>query len=72
MSSPQPLASSPADFVRDDLHALALHMHHCARARGRWFGLGSQVQRVQALAAGRIVTLACVALAVGVCMHAIA
>lgn len=70
--SPQPLASSPVDFVSDDLRALALHMHHCARARGRWFMLGSHVQRIQTLAASRIVTMAFVALVVGYGMHAIA
>jgi hypothetical protein len=58
MSTPQSLAHSSIDFVRSDFDALASHMHHCARAHGRWFSLRSHLQQMRALAAGRIVTMA--------------
>jgi len=47
-------------------------MRHCARAHGRWFSMRSHMQRVRALAAGRIVTMACVAAAFGIGLFAIA
>jgi hypothetical protein len=67
VSDPQSLAPSPIDFVRGDFEALAVHMQHCASAQGRWFAWQGRVQWVQAAAAGRLVTLAFVAvlLAVG-------
>ena len=74
MSFRPPLASapgagqsgSPVDFVHSDVAALATHMQRCARSRGRLFALRGGLQTVQALAAGRIVTLVCVAVVVGV------
>jgi len=66
MPVPQSLTHSPIDFVGNDVEALASHMRHCARAHGRWFSLRSHMQRVRALAAGRIVTMACVAVVLGV------
>lgn len=63
-----PLASAPAtakgeltsDFVLGDVAALAAHMHHCARARGPLFKVRGGLQAVHSIAAGHIVTLACV------------
>jgi hypothetical protein len=72
MSTPQSLTHSQIDFVTDDFKALASHMRHCARAHGRWFSMRSHMQRVRALAAGRIVTMACVAAAFGIGLFAIA
>ena len=75
MSSPQSLASSPMskiDFVTGDFDALASHMRHCALAQGRWFALQNHLQRVRALAAGRIVTVACVAVVLAIGLFAIA
>ena len=72
MSTPQSLTHSQIDVVTDDFKALASHMRHCARAHGRWFSMRSHMQRVRALAAGRIVTMACVAAAFGIGLFAIA
>jgi hypothetical protein len=72
MPVPQSLTHSPIDFVGNDVEALASHMRHCARAHGRWFSLRSHMQRVRALAAGRIVTMACVAVVLGIGLFAIA
>lgn len=72
MSSPQSLASSTIDFVSGDFDALASHMRHCARAQGRWFSLRSQMQQVRSVAAGRIVTMACVAVVLGIGLFAVA
>ncbi|MGJ7502893.1 MULTISPECIES: hypothetical protein [Variovorax] len=72
MPVPQSLTHSPIDFVGNDAKALASHMRHCARAHGRWFSLRSHMQRVRALAAGRIVTIACVAVVLGIGLFAIA
>jgi len=72
MPIPQSLTHSPIDFVGNDAEALASHMRHCARAHGRWFSLRSHMQRVRALAAGRIVTMACVAVVLGIGLFAIA
>jgi hypothetical protein len=66
MPVPQSLIHSQIDFVGSDFEALASHMRHCARAHGRWFSVRSHMQRVRALAAGRIVTMACVAVVLGV------
>jgi hypothetical protein len=66
------LTHSPIDFVGNDVEALASHMRHCARAHGRWFSLRSHMQRVRALAAGRIVTMACVAVVLGIGLFAVA
>ncbi|WP_431128563.1 hypothetical protein [Variovorax paradoxus] len=71
MSVPQSLSHSHIDFVGDDFEALASHMRHCARAHGRWFSLRSHMQRVRALAAGRIVTMACVAAMLGIGLFAV-
>ena len=71
MSVPQSLSHSHIDFVGSDFEALASHMHHCARAHGPWFSLRSHMQRVRALAAGRIVTMACVAVVLGIGMFAV-
>ena len=72
MPVPQSLTHSHIDFVGNDVEALASHMRHCARAHGRWFSLRSHMQRVRALAAGRIVTMACVAMVLGIGLFAIA
>ncbi len=72
MPVPQTLTHSPIDFVGNDIEALASHMRHCARAHGRWFSLRSHMQRVRALAAGRIVTMACVAVVLGVGVFSLA
>jgi hypothetical protein len=72
MSVPQSLSHSHVDFVGGDFKALASHMHHCARAHGRWFSVRSHMQRVRALAAGRIVTIACVAAVLGIGLFAVA
>jgi len=61
MSSPPLLARSPVDFIGGDFDALATHMRQCTAAQGRWFALGSQLQRARSVLAGRIVTVACVA-----------
>ena len=66
MPVPQSLTHSQIDFVGSDFEALASHMRHCARAHGRWFSVRGHMQRVRALAAGRIVTMACVAVVLGV------
>ncbi len=71
MPVPQSLTHSQIDFVGSDFEALASHMRHCARAHGRWFSVRSHVQRVRALAAGRIVTMACVAVVLGVGLFAL-
>lgn len=72
MSSPQSLARSSIDFVSGDFEALASHMRHCARAQGRWFAMGSHLQRVRSVAAGRIVTMACVAVVLAIGLYAVA
>lgn len=72
MSTPQSLTHSQVDFVNNDFEALASHMRHCAQAHGRWFSVRSHMQRVRALAAGRIVTMACVAVVFGIGLFAVA
>jgi hypothetical protein len=72
MSTPQSVTHSTIDFVRSDFEALASHMRHCARAHGRWFSARSHMQRARALAAGRIVTMACVAAIFGIGLFAFA
>jgi len=72
MSSPQSLVRSPIDFVSGDFDALASHMRHCARAQGRWFAVRSHLQRVRSVAAGRIVTMACVAVVLAIGLFAVA
>ncbi|MGO4394809.1 hypothetical protein AB4Z46_25965 [Variovorax sp. M-6] len=72
MSSPQSLARSQIDFVSGDFEALALHMRHCALAQGRWFALRNSLQRVRSVAAGRIVTMACVAVVLAIGLFAFA
>lgn len=60
-SMPNRLSS---DLVHGDLDALATHMRHCARAQGRWFSMRSSLCDFRAIAAGRIVTTACLALVI--------
>jgi hypothetical protein len=72
MSSSQLLARSHIDFVTGDFDALATHMRHCALAQGRWFAIGSHLQRVRSVAAGRIVTMACVAVVFAIGLFAVA
>jgi hypothetical protein len=60
MSSPQSLHAK-VDFVSGDFAALASHMQDCAQARGRWFTVKSELQRARSAVAGRIVTMACLA-----------
>lgn len=75
MSSPHTLASpriSHIDFVSSDFDALASHMRHCARARGRWFAVRSRLQRARSMAAGHIVTMACIAAVLAIGLFALA
>ncbi|MDM0104798.1 hypothetical protein QTH97_07630 [Variovorax sp. J22R24] len=72
MSTPQSLARPPIDFVSGDFDALASHMRHCALAQGRWFAVRGHLQRVRSVAAGRIVTMACVAVALSIGLFVIA
>lgn len=73
MTFRSPLASAPGvgqtessvDFVTSDMTALAAHMKRCASARGRLFAVRGSLQTIHSLAAGRIVTLACLAVVVG-------
>lgn len=79
MSFSLPLASAPgvgdgdahAHFVTGDVIALAAHMQRCAHSRGRLFKMRGTLQTVRAMAAGRIVTLACLAAIVGAGMLAV-
>ena len=72
MSSPQLLSLSQIDFIGGDIDALASHMRHCALAQGRWFAIESHLQRVRSVAAGRIVTMACVAMVLAIGLFAVA
>ena len=54
-----------ADFVTGDMNALAQHMRDCARAHGRLAAVKGGLQRVHAMAAGRIVTFGFAAVAIG-------
>lgn len=71
MSPPQLLARSQIDFIGGDFDALATHMRHCALAQGRWFAMGRHLQRVRSVAAGRIVTMVCVAVVLAIGLFAI-
>lgn len=62
---PSPLRPQ-VDFVGNDVASLASHMQHCAEAHGRWFATRHLLQQVQAAAAGRIVTIACMAAVIGI------
>lgn len=66
MAYPHFLAPSSTDFVRSDFDALASHMQQCETAHGRWSLARSHLQHVHGIAAGRIVTLACVAAVIGI------
>jgi hypothetical protein len=66
MSYPHSLAPSNIDFIRSDFDALASHMQQCESAHGRWPMARSRLQHARAIAAGRIVTLACVAAVIGI------
>lgn len=66
MSYPHSLAPSGIDFIRSDFDALASHMQQCETAHGRWPMARSHLQHARAMAAGRIVTLACVAVLIGI------
>ena len=71
MSSPSVLASpsgslqDPApphfDFVSSDFDALSSHMAQCSAAQGRWSAVKGGLRQAHAIAAGRIVTMACIA-----------
>ncbi|CAN5374649.1 hypothetical protein BH10PSE18_BH10PSE18_01900 [soil metagenome] len=65
MSVPQSVHHLPVDLITIDFEALASHMRHCAHAQGRWFSMRSHMQHMRVLAAGRIVTMACMAVALG-------
>ena len=57
-------ATTPAfDFVSSDFDDLSSHMAHCSAAQGRWSALRSGLRQVHSIAAGRLVTLTCVAVA---------
>ena len=66
MSFPYSLAPSSVDFISRDFDALASHMQQCETAHGRWPMARSHLQHARAIAAGRIVTLACVAVVIGI------
>jgi adenylosuccinate lyase len=66
MSYQHSLAASSIDFIRSDFDALASHMQQCETAHGRWPMARSHLQHARAMAAGRIVTLACVAVIIGI------
>lgn len=66
MSYPHSLALSNIDFIQSDFDALASHMQQCETAHGRWPMARSHLQHARAIAAGRIVTLACVAVVIGI------
>ncbi|MEJ7687215.1 MAG: hypothetical protein WKG52_09625 [Variovorax sp.] len=72
MSSSQSLICPQVDFVSTDVDALALHMRHCAREHGRWFSVRSKLQHVRSAVAGRIVTMACLVVVLGIGLFAIA
>ena len=58
---PGPLPLFTVDLVHGDLIALAAHMQHCAASRGPMFGAPvGHLQAGASVAAGRIVTVACV------------
>jgi len=65
-------ANPQFDFVGSDFEALASHMRQCAASQGRWDALRSNLQRVHSVAAGRIVTVACIATVVGISLIAFA
>lgn len=65
-------ANSHITFVNSDFDTLALHMRDCERAHGRLFAVRSGLQRARAVAAGRIVTITCVAIVMGVGLVALA
>ena len=64
--APARVPSEPFDFVSSDIDDLASHMSHCAASQGRWSALRGKLQTMQAMAAGRIVTMACIAATVGI------
>jgi hypothetical protein len=75
MSFHIPLASAPGvgqadapDFVTGDMAALAAHMQRCAHARGKLFKMRGGLQTVHAMAASRIVTLACLAVVLAIAL----
>lgn len=72
MPAPPSLTHAPVDFVRSDFEALASHMRHCERDQGRWFTVTTEWERVRSLAAGRIVTLSCLALVVTLTLFVVA
>ena len=72
MAHTHPLAHPQPDFVSSDFDALAAHMRHCAQAHGPWFGVKSTLQGARSVAAGRIVTIACAAVVLGIGLFAIA
>ncbi|MDB5731090.1 MAG: hypothetical protein JWQ03_985 [Variovorax sp.] len=74
MSFRFPLVSAPgvgstdshAEFVYTDIVALADHMSRCADAHDGLFALRSGLQKMHGMAAGRIVTMGFLALALAV------
>jgi hypothetical protein len=72
MSSPQSFTHAKVDFVSGDFDALASHMRDCAQARGRWFTVKSELQRARSALAGRIVTMACLAVVLVIGLYAVA
>jgi hypothetical protein len=47
------------DAVDRDAAQMAAHMLQCETARGAWFAVTGALQRVSAVSAGRLVTVAC-------------
>ncbi|VTU46156.1 hypothetical protein [Variovorax sp. PBL-E5] len=72
MSSPHTHAHSQIDLVCGDVEALASHMRQCALAQERMFAFKSSLQQVRSVAAGYLVTIACVAVVFGLGMFAVA
>lgn len=67
-----PGTSTSVDFVPGDLAALASHMQRCARSHGAMSGFKSALQRGRAVAAGRLVTMACMVAVVATAVLAMA
>ncbi|RYZ05910.1 MAG: hypothetical protein EOO24_12100 [Comamonadaceae bacterium] len=61
-----------SEHVHTDVAALAAHMKRCAHARGPLFALHCGLQSLHSLAAGRIVTLAFLAVLLGATVLSVA
>lgn len=59
----QEATQPPFDFVTSDFDALSSHMAQCSAAQGRWSALRSGLRQAHSIAVGRLVTMACIAVA---------